>query len=199
VEKARACRPGGGGGFGTRASFRKFLVALENRNIVDIYQEITGHKDKAVSYWQVCLHHHRWFKYVLMGSIRHLDIRQSAIQDKIPSKIDEVAESYKLTKEAFEKRDADPNYSYGGNMYGVNNELASLARIASSLNRIKSALGSRHGSFGSDRGWGSSSPHEDFMGPPLANPTTPHLSYACTNNSEGAWDPGVPSYSAVAV
>lgn len=43
LEKASACQPMAGSG--TRATFRKFQVALEKRKIVDINQEIANHRD----------------------------------------------------------------------------------------------------------------------------------------------------------
>lgn len=46
LEKACACQPMSEmSGTGTRASFRKFLIALEKKKIVDIYQEIENHKN----------------------------------------------------------------------------------------------------------------------------------------------------------
>ncbi|KAH8586236.1 hypothetical protein B0O99DRAFT_75148 [Bisporella sp. PMI_857] len=133
LEKASACQPMAGSG--TRATFRKFLVALEQRKIVDIYQEIANHRANITT------------KLSVVG--RHLDISQSTVLEIISTKIDEVAESHKLTAEAFEWREANLFFNNPVDTYDIHSGPASLASIADSLYRIESVLGSRNGSVGS--------------------------------------------------
>jgi hypothetical protein len=47
IEEASLCHPGFSSG--NKASFKKFLVALENRQITDIYQDISNHKENIVA------------------------------------------------------------------------------------------------------------------------------------------------------
>ncbi|KAE9366214.1 hypothetical protein N431DRAFT_430365 [Stipitochalara longipes BDJ] len=151
---ARKCHPASSSG--SKASFKKFLVALEKQKITDIYVEIARYKNDITT--------------ILSTIGRHLDIVHSTALDLLTTKLailsgERDPETRKTEASEVFPFLSSPYYAYSGQKSPGSS--ASIASIAESLARIESKMedwtstslsrrGSRRGSrSGSVRSFGS--------------------------------------------
>ncbi|KUJ19402.1 uncharacterized protein LY89DRAFT_716917 [Mollisia scopiformis] len=154
---ARECLPASNAG--TKAAFKKFLVALERQKMTDIYMEISVHKDNTMT------------KLSVIG--RCFDIDQSATLEALCERL-KVWDGMEQSMQLVNGGKQETNSSIHETMSQAGS--SSLASIAESLSRIENTIGdfigpskSRYGSpsasigsldsasvsGGRGRGWGS--------------------------------------------